>query len=107
VTVSQVVPLPTQSTLPVVRDYLSAWKSLGTSLAPSHLALEGYINARVMVEVLRRAGRNPTRAAFVDAAWAMTRHDLGGFQVGFQGPGTNASRYVELTMVSRDGRFIR
>ena len=107
VTVSQVVPLPTQSTLPVVRDYLSDWKALGTSLAPSHLALEGYINARVMVEVLRRAGRNPTRAAFVDAAWAMTRHDLGGFQVGFQGPGTNASRYVELTMVSRDGRFIR
>ena len=31
----------------------------------------------------------------------------GGFEVSFSEPGRNASRFVELTMVSRDGRFIR
>jgi branched-chain amino acid transport system substrate-binding protein len=36
----------------------------------------------------------------------MKRFDLGGFEVGFSEPGRNASRFVELTMVGRDGRFI-
>ena len=39
--------------------------------------------------------------------WNIKRHDLGGFEVNFTEPGRNASRFVELTMVGRDGRFIR
>ena len=107
IAVSQVVPLPTNSVVPVVRDFQHAWKTAGVKLEPSHLALEGYINARVFIEALRRAGNNPTRVAFIDATWNMKRHDLGGFEVNFSEPGRNASRFVELTMVSRDGRFIR
>ena len=104
---SQVVPLPGNTVVPVVREFQQAWKAAGVKLEPSHLALEGYINARVFTEALRRAGNNPTRAAFIDATWNIRRHDLGGFEVSFSEPGRNASRFVELTMVSRDGRFIR
>lgn len=107
IAVSQVVPSPANTVVPVVRDFQQAWKQAGVELEPSHLALEGYVNARVFCEVLRRAGRNPTRAAFIDAAWGVKRHDLGGFEVNFTEPGRNASRFVELTMVGRDGRFIR
>jgi branched-chain amino acid transport system substrate-binding protein len=107
IAVSQVVPLPANTVVPVVRDFREAWKAAGVALEPSHLALEGYINARVFAEALRRSGRNPSRAAFIDSAWAMKKHDLGGFEVGFSEPGRNASRFVELTMVGRDGRFIR
>jgi ABC-type branched-subunit amino acid transport system substrate-binding protein len=107
IAVSQVVPMPGNSMVPVVRDFQQAWKASGVKLEPSHLALEGYINARVFTEALRRAGNNPTRAAFIDAAWNIRRHDLGGFDISFSTPGRNASRFVELTMVSRDGRFIR
>jgi ABC-type branched-subunit amino acid transport system substrate-binding protein len=107
IAVSQVVPSPAKSVMPVVRQFQQAWKATGTTLEPSHLALEGYINARVFVEALTRAGRNPSRERFIESTWALKRHDLGGFEVNFSEPGKNASRYVELTMVGRDGRFIR
>ncbi|MCW7539022.1 ABC transporter substrate-binding protein [Aquabacterium sp. A7-Y] len=107
ITVSQVVPLPTNTMLPVVRDFLQAWRWLGSTIEPSHMALEGYINARVFIEALRRAGRNPSRTDFIQATWGLKRFDLGGFLVNFSGPGSNASHFVDLTMVGRGGRFIR
>ena len=107
IAISQVVPSPTKTVVPIVRQFQQAWKATGTALEPSHLALEGYINARVFVEALRRAGRNATRERFVESAWNIKRHDMGGFEVNFTEPGKNASRFVELTMVGRDGRFIR
>ncbi|MFN3439769.1 MAG: ABC transporter substrate-binding protein [Acidovorax sp.] len=105
--ISQVVPLPSNVVMPVVREFQSAWKTSGATAEPSHLALEGYINARVFAEALQRAGRNPTRAAFIDATWNLKKWDLGGFDINASTPDRNASRFVELTLVGRDGRFIR
>lgn len=107
IAISQVVPLPNNTVVPMVREFQQAWKAAGVTLAPSHLALEGYINARVFAEALRRTGRNPTPSSFIDSTWNLKRYDLGGFEVSFNDSATNASRFVELTMVSRDGRFIR
>jgi ABC-type branched-subunit amino acid transport system substrate-binding protein len=106
VAVSQVVPSPLKTVVPIVREFRQAWSASGTKLEPSHLALEGYINARVFVEALKRTGKSPTRDRFIDSTWAMKRLDLGGFEVGFSEPGRNASRFVELTMVGTGGRFI-
>jgi len=105
--ISQVVPLPSNAVMPVVREFQAAWKASGATAEPSHLALEGYINARVFAEALQRAGRNPTRAAFIDATWNLRKWDLGGFEISASTPERNASRFVELTLVGRDGRFIR
>ena len=105
--ISQIVPLPGNLVMPVVRDFQQAWKAAQVALEPSHLALEGYINARVFAEALRRTGRNPTRSGFIDSTWAIKNLDLGGFSVSFNESSLNASRFVELTMVSREGRFIR
>ena len=105
--ISQVVPLPTNAVVPVVREFQLAWKSLGATAEPSHLALEGYINARAFLEALQRAGRNPTRAAFIDAVWTLRKWDLGGFEINATAPERSASRFVELTLVGRNGHFIR
>lgn len=107
IAVSQVVPMPNNQVVPLVRDFGQAWRATPTPIEPSHLALEGFINARVFVEALKRAGRNLTRKAFLDAAWSIKRFDIGGFDVNFQQPGRNASRFIELTMIGRNGRFIR
>jgi len=107
IAVSQVVPMPNNQVVPVVRDFTTAWRTKQSDIQPSHLALEGYINARVFVEAMRRAGRNLTRKAFLDAAWSIKRLDIGGFDINFQQPGRNASRFIELTMIGRNGRFIR
>src|SRR6185369_759627 len=69
IAVSQVVPSPTKTVAPVVRQFQQAWKATGTAIEASHLALEGYINARVFVEALTRSGRNPSRERFVEATW--------------------------------------
>ena len=105
--VSQVVPLPTNAVAPVVRAFQQAWKAAGASAEPSHLALEGYINARVFAEALQRAGSNPTRASFINATWELKRLDLGGFEINASVPERSASRFVELTLVGPGGRFIR
>jgi ABC-type branched-subunit amino acid transport system substrate-binding protein len=104
---TQVMPLPTNPVVPVAREFVQAWKAIGAKTEPSHLALEGYINARVFCEALQRAGKNPTRASFIDATWSLRKLDLGGFEVHATEPGRNASRFVELTLVGRDGKYVR
>jgi len=105
--ISQVVPLPGNAVVPVVRDFQQAWKAIGATAEPSHLALEGYINARVFLEALQRTGRNPTRTAFIDATWTLRKLDLGGFDINATAPENSASHFVELTLVGPGGRFIR
>ena len=105
--IAQVVPLPTNLVVPVVREFHQAWKTQGTTTPPSHLALEGYINARVFMDALQRAGKEPTRASFIDATWNLKKINLGGFQISASNAERSASNFVELTMVGRDGRFFR
>ena len=105
--VSQVMPSPDSTTMPVVRAYREAWAASGTPLQPSYLGLEGFINAKVFVEALRRAGPRADWATFNEAVWSVRRFDVGGFEVSFTEPGASASRFIELTMLSRNGRFLR
>ncbi|MBC5764078.1 ABC transporter substrate-binding protein [Ramlibacter albus] len=105
--ISQVVPLPSSPTAIVAREFRAAWSASGTKLEPSHVALEGYINARVFVEALRRSGPKTTRATLIDALWNLKQYDLGGFEIGFTEPGQNASKFVELTMVGPGGKLVR
>lgn len=107
ITISQIVPLPHNVSKPIVREFQQAWSESKTAMEPSHLALEGYINARIFVEALRRTGRSVTRSNLINSVWGIKRFDLGGFTVNFSEDAPNASQFVELTMVSRQGRLIR
>jgi ABC-type branched-subunit amino acid transport system substrate-binding protein len=71
----------------------------------SYGGLEGYLTAKALVMGLRAAGRDPTRASLVRALEAAS-FDLGGVKVSY-GPGEHqGSRFVDLSMVGRDGSFI-
>jgi branched-chain amino acid transport system substrate-binding protein len=61
----------------------------------------------VLVEGLRRAGRNLTREGFIQALESMRKLDLGGLMVDYNPNDRTGSEFVELTMIGRDGRFIR
>jgi ABC-type branched-subunit amino acid transport system substrate-binding protein len=106
IAVAQLVPLPGSALHRVSREFMQAWRAAGVALAPSHLAMEGYINARVLAEVLRRCPTPLTRAGFLQTAWNVHGLDLGDFRVGFEAPGHGASRFVDLTLTTRDGKFI-
>ena len=106
VAISQVVPFPRNSNLPVVREYNLAMTGAGYTEF-SHLSLEGYINAKVVTEGLRRAGRNLTRAGMVSAMDGLRNYNVGGMDVSFGQGAASGSRFVELTMVNAQGKLIK
>jgi branched-chain amino acid transport system substrate-binding protein len=78
-----------------------------TNATVSYAALEGFINAKVVVEGLKRAGKNLTRAGFVKALESIKSEDFGGMTVSFGPNDHTGSEYVDLTMIGRKGQFIR
>ena len=102
VQISQVVPFPWSDVNPIVREYQ---KHIGAPEKYSFTSLEGYIAAKVMVEGLKRAGKNPTRESLVDALAGIGKIDLGGFTVTYTPTNHNGSNYVDLTIISRAGTF--
>lgn len=105
--ISQVVPFPWSRTLPVVRDYQKLLAASGSGRDVSFTSLEGYIAARVFVEGLRRAGKEPSRDKFISAMENLRNFDAGGFTVNFAPGNHNGSTFVELTIIRKDGSFLR
>ena len=105
VVVSQVMPFPFSPLTRVVGDYLAAGRQLhGDTFAPSYGSIEGYLAAKTLAEGLRRAGRNLSAAGIATGLESLHALDLGGFNVDF-GPNRHvASHYIDLTMLTDDGR---
>ncbi len=70
---------------------------------PNVYMLEGYIAARALVEALRKAGKEPTRAKLKKAIDGMSEWDMGGFRVSFDGDRTG-SKLVELSLIDSLGK---
>jgi len=86
---SQVVPSYDDVALPGVVEYRALMERYNPALPPalrddkyvpqrhSFISLEGYVNARVVVEAVRRAGPNPTRGGLRQALESLKNFDLG------------------------------
>src|SRR5439155_23810583 len=104
VVVSQVMPYPFSLTTPISREYLAAMQKAGGDHKPNYSAMEGYIAAKLFVEGLRRAGKAPNRESLIGGLEAVQGLDLGGFVAGFNARSHVASRFVDLSMLTDDGR---
>jgi branched-chain amino acid transport system substrate-binding protein len=103
ITVTQVVPMPTNQGVPVVREYQRLLLEAGAKAKPSFAGLEGFIAAKVAAEGLKRAGKNPTREKFMTALESLDHYDVGGFSVTY-GPGVRlGSDYADITIIGRSG----
>jgi len=105
--ISQVVPFPWNGGVPVVREYQKLTLAKTGKETYSFTSLEGFIAAKVMVEGLRRAGREPTRERLVSALETLNDYDVGGFYVTYSPTDHTGSRFVELTAIGKDGTFVR
>ncbi len=105
VAISQVVPFPWGTAVPVVKEYQAAAKKAGFT-DYNFSALEGFLSAKVMVEGLRRTGRDLNREKFVDTMEKMDV-DLGGFYVSYSPKNHAGSKFVDLTIIGREGKFLR
>lgn len=105
--VSQVMPFPFSTTTALSREYLDAVAKAGGDATPNYSSMEGYVAAKVFTEGLKRAGRNPTREAFITSMESIQGVNLGGFNVGFGARDHVASHFVELSMLTEDGKVRR
>lgn len=106
VVVSQVMPFPYSPATTLSGEYLGALKDR-RGVSPNYSGMEGFVAAKVFAEAVRRSGRALTREAFLTAIEGMQNVNLGGFPVDF-GPGKRmGSRFVELTLLTEDGRVRR
>jgi ABC-type branched-subunit amino acid transport system substrate-binding protein len=101
--ISQVVPFPWSPKIPVVKEYQRVLSENGIK-EWNFSSLEGFIAAKVLVEGLKRAGKDLNRQKLIAALEGIKRHDLGGFDVDFSPASHNGSTFVELTMIGR-GEF--
>ena len=83
-----------------MRDYLDAVKVAGDATA-NYSSLEGYIDARIFVEGLRRGHAN-TREGLATGLESLQHVDFDGFNLNF-GREHAASHFVELSMLTGDG----
>lgn len=103
--VSQVIPYPWGDKLEVVREYKRTLATQAKSAAVSYYGLEGYLNAKLVVAALERAGPNPSREKLI-AALRAAPFNLDGYRVNFA-PGSNSgSNYVEISVVGAGGRIL-
>lgn len=104
VVITQVVPFPWDMRQLVVREYQAAMRQYGLG-DPSFTSLEGFIAAKVATEALRRADKPLSRAALTRALATLEDWDAGGFRVTLA-RGAQAQRFVDLTVIARDGSFL-
>ncbi len=105
VVITQVVPFPWDTSLPVVAAYQKALKAYDAKAEPGFVSLEGYLVGRLTVEALKKAGKDLTRQAFLDAVYNTGRFDFGGAVLEY-GPGDNQGMSdVFLTVIQPDGSF--
>jgi ABC-type branched-subunit amino acid transport system substrate-binding protein len=107
VVVAQVVPNPWNVGVPLAREFQQAIKETASQVPLSYSSFEGFVAAKLVVTALRRAGPDPTREKFTAALEAMHELDLGGLMVSFSAAEHRGSNFVDLTLVTRDGRYIR
>jgi ABC-type branched-subunit amino acid transport system substrate-binding protein len=93
----------------VVSEYLAAGRAAGgdTPFAPSYGSIEGYVAAKVMAEGLRRTGSALSTDSLITALESMRDFNVGGFFVDFGPNKHTGSRFVDLTILTRDGRVRR
>ena len=104
VVVSQVMPSPYYPARPIAREFADAVKKAGNVQA-NFSSMEGYLAAKVVTEGLKRAGnRIGSRDALIQGIESIGNQSLGGFQVSFSASNHVASSFVELSMLTGDGR---
>jgi ABC-type branched-subunit amino acid transport system substrate-binding protein len=104
VSISQVVP-NTASSLPVVKECAKVLKDAGIKQAMNTTHLESCIGAKVLTEAMRRSKKPGDAKSLLAAFTSLGSYDTGGFTVSYSAGQHHGSKYVELGMVTRDGKL--
>ena len=105
IVLAQIMPSLRNTTIPVVAEYLKLLKAKAPETAPSASQFEGFVHARLLVEGLRRTGRDLDTASFVQTMEGTGEIAFGRFTARYSPKSHNGSDYVELAIVDAEGRL--
>jgi branched-chain amino acid transport system substrate-binding protein len=91
--------------VPVVKECGAAIRHAGLPDV-NYTNLEACIAAKVLVEAIRRSGREVTRESLYKALQGLNPYDAGGYVVTFTPDARHGSHYVELSVISRNVQFL-
>ncbi len=103
--VTQVVPFPTDSSLPIVESYLKALSEYDPEATPGFVSLEGYMAGRMAIAGLDGCGRDVSRDCFLSILKASEAIDIDGFALRFGEGDNQGSDSVFLTVIGSDGKY--
>jgi branched-chain amino acid transport system substrate-binding protein len=104
VIVSQV--FPKSLNVPMVKEASDLGRSKNlTEVSPA--MLEGYASAKVLVEALRRCAGTVTRERLQAALDNLGRFDLGGLEIRYTSQQHSGLDFVDLSIISSNGKFVR
>lgn len=104
VSIAQVVPHP-GGAIPVVRECAKALQDYGVTKPMNSTQLEACIGAKVLTEAMRKSRRVGDRKALLAGMQNLGAYDTGGFTLTYGSNAHHGSHYVELAMVSREGKL--
>ncbi len=102
-------PSPWSENAPVAKEYRDAWQRTAHDQNYSFLTFEAYLNAKMLSVALDRMAKGTvvTRTRLADSIATMRDADLGGMAVGYSAGRRDASRLVDLAVLTRTGRFVQ
>lgn len=106
VVISQAVPSPWSPKYAIVEEYRKAMKKAGKKEL-DFTSLEGFIAAKTFVTILKEVGRDLSREKFIETAERMGTIELGDFPIRFSPGNHEGSKFVELVLIGKDGKFVR
>jgi ABC-type branched-subunit amino acid transport system substrate-binding protein len=101
-----VVPSPFAPKNEIVRRYQADMAASGWGSDFSLPTLEGYINARITAEALRKAGPGVTRESLIAALEKIESLDLGGMRVGYGHGNRIGGSFVDVAVLGSGGRIM-
>lgn len=101
--ITQVVPFPEDTRVPVVDRYQKALAASAPDAQPGFVSLEGYLAGRLVAEGMRLAGPGVSRAEFLEALRGAPPIDLGGFELEYGEGDNQGSDRVYLTVIDANG----
>lgn len=105
IVLAQIMPPLRNTTIPVVAEYHQLLRAKDPAARPSAFELEGFIHAKILVEGLRRAGRNLSTASFIKAMEEAGEISFGRFVARYSPANHNGSSYVELAIIDNAGQL--
>lgn len=103
--VTQVVPFPTDDSLPVIREYHRALAAFSPDTTPGFVSLEGYLAGRLAITGVERCGPDVSRECFLNILNSTDIIDIDGFRVNYSDGDNQGSDTVFLTVIGRDGKY--